>query len=78
MRKSEALHKMVNFFNSLPESLSIEKRIELLLNFQQFHLNMLPPPLHQNNDVAYNCEWENELEIELHDPWVEKDPDEIV
>lgn len=71
MKRSEALTQMGHFFSGLPEGMTLEKKLELLLNFQELHLKMLPPPLHQRNDVAYNAEWEDEP-VELDDPWIER------
>ena len=63
MKKSEALNSMIHFYHTLPEGISDEKKMELIIDFQLLHLKMIPPSLHHVADVAYNCEWETEENI---------------
>lgn len=61
MKKSEALHKIKSFSDSLSSDLSFDEKMVMIVNFIEQEKIMLPAPEYQSKEgIAYGCEWEKE------------------
>jgi hypothetical protein len=60
----EAVNKMKDFYESIPEGASSYHKMDMLLSFMQRNLGVLPPASYTSPGVAYDCEWKDEPEDE--------------
>lgn len=61
MTKYQAIAQMSKFWNTLSAESTTEKKMQQLLAFQLNVIKMLPPAAYTSAEVAYNCEWDDEV-----------------